>query len=253
MNTDFINGLGSLGTAGARRQHQAVKDSGSFIEAIRAKAQVFPDGDMSIPQPPIYGNFHYNSSLDTKAKADMTLDEYKQWFMHEMSQMPVSGYYQSSFVGTLVIKEDAFTRMKQDPAYEKEILGMLKRMYSVNGLPGGKNICYQVIGASAEECYGYAYPMKSPSLKKDEEEESWWDKRQKRIEENLREQALLGSKRALEQKHAAQRQQAEALKLRNFLTGNAQSSPEALVDSNLLLGADAFDALLMQLQVKSLI
>ena len=48
-------------------------------------------GDMVVSQPPNYSGFTYDNSVSKKSKEEMTMDEYKQWFMNEMSQMPVSG------------------------------------------------------------------------------------------------------------------------------------------------------------------
>ena len=59
-----------------------------------------------------------------------------------------------------MIKEEAFERMKNDPEYEKYVLNRIRSMYSVSSLPvGANNVCYEVIGASPEECYGYAGPV----------------------------------------------------------------------------------------------
>ena len=48
------------------------------------------------------------------------MDEYKQWVMNEMSQMPVSGWYRSTCVGgSLIITDEAFEKMKSDPEWGK--------------------------------------------------------------------------------------------------------------------------------------
>ena len=61
-------------------------------------------GDMVVPNPPSYFGFTYDSSISNKPKEEMTTDEYKQWFMNEMSKMPVSSWFRSSFSsGSLVI------------------------------------------------------------------------------------------------------------------------------------------------------
>lgn len=74
----------------------------------------------------------------------MTLDEYKQWVANEMSQMPVSGWYQSTCVGgSLTITEECFERMKTDPEWENTVLGMVREMYSVNGIMSSKMISSQ--------------------------------------------------------------------------------------------------------------
>lgn len=89
------------------------------------------------------------------------MDEYKQWVMNEMSQMPVSGWYRSTCVGgSLIITDEAFEKMKSDPEWENTVMNMVRKMYSTNGIMGSKMIGFQVIGASPEECYGEGIPVK---------------------------------------------------------------------------------------------
>lgn len=62
----------------------------------------------------------YDTSIDNKTKDEMTMDEYKQWFRNEVSKMPVSAFVSSTFISdTLIITEEAFKRMKNDPEWEK--------------------------------------------------------------------------------------------------------------------------------------
>ena len=163
-------------------------------------------GDMVVPQPPNYSGFIYDSTISNKSKEEMTMDEYKQWFMNEMSKMPVSGWVRSTCVGgALVIKEEAFEKMKSDPEWEKTVMNMIRKMYSVNGIPGSKMIGYQVIGASPEECYGAGIPVKnSADSLSAGNEKSWWEKRHERYEELLEEQIKAAQKRAQENKASAQ-------------------------------------------------
>ena len=109
----------------------------------------------------------------------MTMDEYKQWVMNEMSQMPVSAWVRSTYSsGATVIKEEAFERMKSDPEYENYVLNRVRSAYSVSSLPAGSNnVSYDVIGASPEECYGYAGPVGNSSSNISGNEKSWWEKR----------------------------------------------------------------------------
>jgi len=141
-------------------------------------------GDMVVLQPPSYFGFIYDSSISGKSKEEMTMDEYKQWFMNEMSGMPVSGWYRSTCVGgALTITEGCFERMKNDPEWEKTVLDMVRKMYSVNGIMGSKMIGYQVIGASPEECHGYAGPVGGSNSNIFGNEKTWWEKRHERMEE----------------------------------------------------------------------
>ena len=163
-------------------------------------------GDMVIQYPPNYSGFTYDSSISNKSKEEMTMDEYKQWVMNEMSQMPVSSWVRSTYSsGATVIKEEAFERMKSDPEYEEYVLNRVRSAYSVSSLPvGSNNVSYDVIGASPEECYGYAGPVGNSSANKLKDEESWWEKRHEKFEEMIEEQIKEAQEKAKEQRKLAQ-------------------------------------------------
>ena len=164
-------------------------------------------GDMVIPQPPNYSGFTYDSSISNKPKEEMTMDEYKQWFMNQMSGMPVSSWVRSSFSsGALVVKEEAFERMKSDPEYEEYVLNRVRSYYSASSgwSIGSNNVSYEVIGASPEECYGYAGPAGGSSSNIAGNEKSWWEKRHERMEELLEEQEKEALKKAQVRKALAQ-------------------------------------------------
>lgn len=171
-------------------------------------------GDMVINQPPNYSNYDYDNNISGKSKSDMTMDEYKQYFMNEMSKIPVSSYYKASFTGSLVITDKAFEKMKADPEYEKTVLNMLREMYSVKGLPQ-RSYCMQVIGASPEECHGYSVPMDSGNsfLEFSGSKKSWWQKRHEKMEELIQE----NDKKWLEEKLEQQQQNKKAYEKQRFL------------------------------------
>lgn len=171
---------------------------------------IFP-GDVTISYPPSLTNVSYNSAISEKSKTEMTLDEYKQWVMNEISQMPVSGWVRSTYSsGATVIKEEAFERMKSDPEYENYVLNRVRSAYSVRSLPvGSNNVSYDVIGASPEECYGYAGPVGKSDLETINDGETWWEKRHKKMEELLEEQMEKSQR-----EHLARSQQAEEEYLR---------------------------------------
>ena len=80
-------------------------------------------GDVTIEYQPRINNAVNNSVVSEKSKDEMSLDEYKQWVMNQISQFPVSGWVRSTFSsGSIVIKEEAFERMKNDPEYENYVL-----------------------------------------------------------------------------------------------------------------------------------
>lgn len=163
------------------------------------------EGDMVVSQTPSYFGFVYDHSLSGKSKEEMTMDEYKQWFMNEMSVMPVSGWYRSTCVGgALTITEECFERMKSDPEWEKTVLGMVRKMYSGTGIMGSRMIGYQVIGATPEQCHGEGIPVKDGSPLSADNEKSWWEKRHERMEKLMEEQEKEALKRVHARKAAVQ-------------------------------------------------
>ena len=192
------------------------------------------EGDMVVPQPPNYSGFTYDNNISRKSKDEMTMDEYKQWFMNEMSGMPVSSWVRSSFSsGALVIKEEAFERMKNDPEYEKYVLNRVRSYYSASSgwSIGSNNVSYEVIGASPEECYGYAGPAGGSGSNITGNEKSWWEKRHERMEELTEEQEKEAVKKAQARKAQAQAeylksQMASRQRLQSFLADSVQTGQD---------------------------
>lgn len=216
MSISGVNGMGATVYTYTNRSKETA-DINSFANEVQ-KAEESQSatmksntsiwaGDMVIQYPPNYSGFTYDSSISNKSKEEMTMDEYKQWVMNEMSQMPVSSWVRSTYSsGATVIKEEAFERMKSDPEYEEYVLNRVRSAYSVSSLPvGSNNVSYDVIGASPEECYGYAGPVGNSSANKLKDEESWWEKRHEKFEEMIEEQEKEALKRA--QTHRAQAQE----------------------------------------------
>ena len=119
-------------------------------------------GDVTIDYPPRINNAVNNSVVSEKSKDEMSLDEYKQWVMNQISQFPVSGWVRSTFSsGSIVIKEEAFERMKNDPEYENYVLNRVRSAYSVQGLPvGSNNVSFDVIDRERCSLYQSSLPEK---------------------------------------------------------------------------------------------
>ena len=78
-------------------------------------------------------------------------------------------------------------------------------IYSVQGLPvGSNNVGFDVIGASPEECFGYAGPVGKSGSETTNDGESWWEKRHERMEELMKEQEEEAVKRAQARRKAVQ-------------------------------------------------
>lgn len=214
MAISGVNGIGATAYAYMNSSKKTAEESNFASEVQKAEESQNTTsttsvwaGDMVIQYPPNYSGFTYDSSISNKSKEEMTMDEYKQWVMNEMSQMPVSSWVRSTYSsGATVIKEEAFERMKSDPEYEEYVLNRVRSAYFVSSLPvGSNNVSYDVIGASPEECYGYAGPVGNSSANKLKDEESWWEKRHEKFEEMIEEQEKEALKRA--QTHRAQAQE----------------------------------------------
>ena len=208
MSISGVNGMGATVYTYTNRSKETA-DINSFANEVqkaeesqsatmKSNTSVWA-GDMVIQYPPNYSGFTYDSSISNKSKEEMTMDEYKQWVMNEMSQMPVSGWYRSTCVGgSLIITDEAFEKMKSDPEWENTVMNMVRKMYSTNGIMGSKMIGFQVIGASPEECYGEGIPVDNGSglSGTSNDGDSWWQKRHEKIEELLEEQKKEALKRA---------------------------------------------------------
>ena len=239
-----ISGVNGIGATAYAYMNSSMKTTGegnfaSEVQKAEERQSTTPTtsawaGDMVISQPPNYSGFTYDSSISNKTKEEMTMDEYKQWVMNEMSQMPVSGWYRSTCVGgSLIITDEAFEKMKSDPEWENTVMNMVRKMYSTNGIMGSKMIGFQVIGASPEECYGEGIPVKSDSNSDDlsDDEESWWEKRHEEFEEIIAEQIKEAQEKARAQKELAwanylNSQLVSQQRLQGFLIESVQSGQD---------------------------
>lgn len=78
-------------------------------------------------------------------------------------------------------------------------MSALEAYYNVD-----KGNSFDVIGASPEECYGYAGPVGKSGSETANDGESWWEKRHERMEELMKEQEKEAVKRAQARRKAVQ-------------------------------------------------
>ena len=151
---------------------------------------------------------NYGNGENNKQKSEMSMAEYKQWFMSQTAGFPVSGWVKSTFSSTtLVIKEEAFERMKDDPEYEKYVMNRIKSFYSASGLCLERNnVAYEVIGGSPEECYGYAGPIGDEYGTIFDKNRSWWQKRHDEVKEITEEQIKKSKEKKAAEKKAVKKQ-----------------------------------------------
>ena len=91
-------------TSAQNRSNTTSKDT--FINAMNktdgsknsaGTSNVKYPGDVTIEYPPRINNAVNNSVFSEKSKDEMSLDEYKQWVMNQISQLPVSGWVRSAY------------------------------------------------------------------------------------------------------------------------------------------------------------
>lgn len=132
-----------------------------YIEnAIQKETRVFTEGkDVVMACPPLYRT-NYQVDMN-KPREEMSLDEYKQYICNTISSLSVSDSKKMCGNGVLIFKEEALESMKNDPAYEQEVIRMLGENFSKQLSDYEPYVEYQVIGKTKEECYGASIPLKS--------------------------------------------------------------------------------------------
>lgn len=132
-----------------------------YIEnAIQKETRVFTEGkDVVMACPPLYRT-NYQVDMN-KPREEMSLDEYKQYICNTISSLSVSDSKRMCGNGVLIFKEEALESMKNDPAYEQEVIRMLGENFSKQLSDYEPYVEYQVIGKTKEECYGASIPLKS--------------------------------------------------------------------------------------------
>ena len=132
-----------------------------YIEnAIQKETRAFTEGkDVVMACPPLYRT-NYQVDMN-KPREEMSLDEYKQYICNTISSLSVSDSKRMCGNGVLIFKEEAVENMKNDSAYEQEVIRMLGENFSKQLSDYEPYVEYQVIGKTKEECYGASIPLKS--------------------------------------------------------------------------------------------
>lgn len=175
------------------------------------------------------------------SRDDMTMEEYKRFFTALMDSIPFDASHQGD-VEIWSISEKGWEQMKNDPEYEAWVLGYTSENRSVYNpfasWPGySPNVCTENFGDSIEQHIGQSVPMSSGSSKKtDSDEESWWEKRQKRLKELIELQEKAARERAAayrksEQAEMLQEQMMSNARLRNFLTDGISGEENTVFSS----------------------
>lgn len=137
----------------------------------------------------------YTKKVSTQ---DMTMEEYKSYIYDKISQLPMNSSRMQDSI-SINISETGFEAMKNDPEYEKWVLGYLEKdfmAYNPWSSACGGTYCVKYIGASPEEYRGESWYAgykngNGKSLYNGKSESSFWERRvenQKRIEKQIKKQ-----------------------------------------------------------------
>ena len=163
------------------------KFTSALQKAVGDRQTICESGDVIMSFPPRNtADYKVDESKSTKDMSrdtkNMSLEEYRRYICSKISDLPVSNSCRMNCNGMLVLKEEAFTNMQKDPAYEKEVLNMLEKSFQSQYPFYSSNLKLQVIGGSTRECYGTGLPVQSGSSKSAETQDSGLQKA-RRIQE----------------------------------------------------------------------
>lgn len=176
-------------------EKQTKKEYGNAVNDFK---QRHPDAAVHVDAQVRAGkNYIKNSGADSISRSDMTMDEYKAFFMQLMDRIPFDGTHMND-TEVWSITEEGWEQMKNDPDYEAWVLGYTVENRSVHFPFQTSNMCIEKFGASIEEHHGQSFPKNAEHTKKDgTKEESWWYKRHKKMKELLKEQEAKAQKKAI--------------------------------------------------------
>ena len=151
-------------------------------------------------------SFLEKCGADDVSRSDMTMDEYKTFFRGLMDRIPCDS---SQINNTRIwsITDEGWEQMKNDPDYEAWVLGYNIEDCSVHFPFQTSNVCIEKFGATIDEHIGQGIPKNEGKPDKaDKTENSWWEKRQKRMKELLKEQQEEVYREAVAKRKALYRQ-----------------------------------------------
>ncbi|NLL75878.1 MAG: hypothetical protein GX235_01320 [Clostridiales bacterium] len=167
------------------------------------------------------------NGVENVCRENMTMDEYKKFFTDLMNSIPYD-WSQKNDVNVWFITEAGWEQMKNDPDYEAWVLGYTAEDRAVNNpyvsMPGySPSYHTEHFGASIDEHLGQGFSMSNSSIKKpSNDEESWWEKRHRKIKEIMKQQEEKAQKEAAARKIDAARQSYESAinKFSNSMIGS---------------------------------
>lgn len=177
---------------------------------------------------------HVSQTLNVSVVStkEMTLEEYKQYIYHKISELPMHPSNRNDFIA-VQISDAGFRAMKEDPDYEKWVLDTLQKDFICydpwSGRCGGKYVIHS-FGATKEAYRGESWRM---DCEKDKErynrkaENSFWERRAKRRKQLKEEYEKLLKKRLLEKKLYEKHVYEKKLQQKKYEAGVAKSKAEA--------------------------
>ncbi len=203
--SEKISGYGS-GFATADKTHKNTAGDGEFIEDIKQgfeaeRESVVEQYKQRHPENAAHVDSQVRAGRRVLAKYgfegvdrdQMSMNAYKTMIYSILDRIPfdVTRQYDREIIS---ISEKGWEQMKGDADYEAWILGYTVENRSVpnpfSGWMGASgNLCIEKFGASIEEHMGQSMPMdrKPSAVPNGEKQESWWDKRHKRMKEQMAE------------------------------------------------------------------
>lgn len=162
---------------------------------------------------------------------DMTMEEYKNYFNALLDSIPYDATRLNDDV-FISISEEGWKQMKKDPDYEAWVLGYFVEDRAVRnpffGWGNSGSVITEHFGASIEEHHGEGFSKSGPAESgKKADEETWWEKRHKRMKENLARQVKKAQIEAENKSREAKReywmnQLQNQQRLHQFLAGEYQ-------------------------------
>jgi len=194
------------------------------------------------------------NGVEDVSRKDMTMEEYKRFFTALMDSIPFDASHQGD-VEIWSISEKGWEQMKNDPEYEAWVLGYTSENRSVYNpfasWPGySPNICTEKFGDSIEQHIGQSVPADRGGKTNSSDEESWWEKRHKRLKELLAEQEKRERERAALNRNAMeeallQERMASNARLKQFLTDGVMGDEEAAFASgHVTVAAGAYESMM---------
>ncbi len=124
---------------------------------------------------------------NTKTTSDMSMDEYKKYVYDKIWQIPKHPT-QAGANWNILISEDGFEAMKNDPDYEAWVLDTIKTNFSTPDPFRSSTNATLWIGATKDSVHGYVEGTSSKESKTGDSENDFWERRAERHREYMERQ-----------------------------------------------------------------